>query len=930
MRFRIVCFLISYFFFCISGFSQENSRSLSNVAVQDHLNFENIHALIVGVSEYKYVTKLNYAANDALLISGALDAAFPHSKKNITTLIDKQATEFSILTTLSKISKTVKSNDLVVFYFAGHGDVAFVEGSQRGYFLTHNAGKSRDYESGGAVRFDAIHDSITKIANKGAQVYFITDACRSGKIIDAKGTSLTLAAFNTGYEKTTKFISCQANELSFEYDFLGHGAFTYYLVKAISGEGDATKDNTLTVRELNDYLINSVEAITDNKQSPTVAGVNRNAPVFFCDNKVSTLFAKTGKSKDSSESRSILEKIPGDDLLSKFESALLSRNYYGNSKSAKFILDNATKTGKMSVDQINWMKNMLIESLLDRGQETMNYFMTGKPLIDKSRDYNQARDDFNLAAELAGVTHPMFQTISNRATFFQSMDLLQQGNTEDLRKAESLLLLLESKESKATYVQQGLAMLYMALNNKKSAEDRLRIANSRIETWSKPVNSYAYLNILSGKLDEAMSQLNSSEKLLDDEEVILLKSQLQIAGFQLMEAQKELERLKGFQSSKDNQEVKLLMGKIEELRGRIKVAESTYREELRKDEKNVTILLRLANLYEDQGDSARAIEFYNRVLAAEPGNSFSASKLNLLQQKSDKSSVNFYNREEVLSMLTTLDKQKKFNEGILLLEEVGEINNWDPDYFFQRGKFLYNLGRKEESISELQKALALSSYHFESIRALAFILIEQKKFNEANDLINSYDKYFLKSAKWLTFKYKAYRLMNSPLDMISILEKAIEIDSFHLEPHREMVQLLIEYNQYDAAKKEQMALMQIGGEERDEVVFYNRVDQRVRLEYARNKFLEIANGINLLIESNPFELDYLFMGSTVAYMKQDYGSASKYLREIQKSAHELTPRSQLDLYLLKAKVLLETGLFKEAEAAFKSYNLKSINRIFWG
>lgn len=924
--------LVSLLFFNYLPLIAQDSRGVK-VASTSQSQFKNVYGLIVGVSDYKYAKSLKYADNDADLMTKVIEHNFPESKGKIIQLVNEQATEVAIKSSLWQINKNVKDGDLVIFYFAGHGDVANVEASQKGYFLGYNASSSREYEAGGALRFDDLHDSIVKITSKGAKVYLITDACRSGTIVDAKGTSLTLNALNTGYQSTTKFISCQANELSYEYDTLAHGAFTYYLAKSLMGEADVDEINTkISVIELDTYLTKKVRNATEKQQTPTIMGSDKFAEIFNCDPNVVSYFSIPNQNNELAKRGSGDELKAKTAFMIKYEDALLNRDLYGKSTSAKFLLDNAQKAKTATLEELDEMKFKLAEALLDRYQEDMNRFLTGKPLVDKNENYQATVNDLKMAGELLGANHPMSKTIQNRAAFFEAMEILRSGDQTAMSKAESTLIVLEKAEPKSTYIHQGLAMLYVAKNNKDNAQAQLQKAENMISTWDKPRNTDAYLNILIGKLDRTLEQLKASENVSSDKsDVYFLRSNMHLANFQLMEAQKELNKIENSSPGSYKTERAIVLGKIEELRGRVKYAESTYKDILKTDETNVSILLGLANLYRNQNDTLNAKEFYNKVLKSEPTNLQAKNALTALNNGIvNSTSLNYYDRDEILAHLKTLEKSKKNEEALTVINKVLEVNNWSPENYYQKGKFLYNLNRKAESAEALKKAIEISPYHYESIRALVYILIEQKKITEADAIIKQHDKYFLSSTKWLTFQYNAYRLMNSKNDLFVLLERAIKMDSFDLEPYRALFKLHVENNGFLNGQRELNTLLTIGGDEKDSDYFLFLTDKQVKEQFFNHNYYPLNDGIELLLKENSLDLDYLYMGSMIAYMNKYYEKSNTHLRNISKFVQSLTPGALLDYYKLKGKVLLESGNFEEAEKAFQYYNSKAGKPCYLG
>jgi hypothetical protein len=55
-----------------------------------------------------------------------------------------------------------------------------------------------------------------------------------------------------------------------EHPDWGHGAFTKALIEALGqGQADYSKDGIINLRELDMYIADRVEALTDNQQHPT-------------------------------------------------------------------------------------------------------------------------------------------------------------------------------------------------------------------------------------------------------------------------------------------------------------------------------------------------------------------------------------------------------------------------------------------------------------------------------------------------------------------------------------------------------------------------------------------------------------------------------------------------------------------------------------
>ncbi|MDT8903574.1 caspase family protein [Anaeroselena agilis] len=75
--------------------------------------------LAVGVDDYKYLSPLKAAANNAALFADSLRAANGHAE--ITLLTDGRATRAAILAAFERYAATLAAGDRLVIYYSGHG-----------------------------------------------------------------------------------------------------------------------------------------------------------------------------------------------------------------------------------------------------------------------------------------------------------------------------------------------------------------------------------------------------------------------------------------------------------------------------------------------------------------------------------------------------------------------------------------------------------------------------------------------------------------------------------------------------------------------------------------------------------------------------------------------------------------------------------------
>jgi uncharacterized caspase-like protein len=189
------------------------------------------------------------------------------TENQIEILVDESATRENILKTMRTMFLKADENDVVVFYFSGHG----LEGS----FLP--------------VDFDGYnnklrHDEVKQIfkMSKAKHKLCIADACHSGSLnygqgLAAKGpATVSLKRFYQAFEDAdggiALLMSSQSEELSLEDQGLRQGVFTYYVLQGLKGKADNNSDKLVTIKELYNYVYKSVREYTAGMQTPVLTG----------------------------------------------------------------------------------------------------------------------------------------------------------------------------------------------------------------------------------------------------------------------------------------------------------------------------------------------------------------------------------------------------------------------------------------------------------------------------------------------------------------------------------------------------------------------------------------------------------------------------------------------------------------------------------
>ncbi|MFC1793254.1 caspase family protein [Planctomycetota bacterium] len=160
-------------------------------------------ALIVGINDYKYVTKLKGALNDVdnmkLLLVERF--GFPDDDQHIVVLKDKKATRDAILNGVKEhlIAKATPES-IVVFHYSGHGSKKLDDNGDEtdGYdetLVTYDSGHRDPYPNRDIID-DELYDLLNQLTGKTPNVTFIFDSCHSGTITRGAGLARTVEPDN--------------------------------------------------------------------------------------------------------------------------------------------------------------------------------------------------------------------------------------------------------------------------------------------------------------------------------------------------------------------------------------------------------------------------------------------------------------------------------------------------------------------------------------------------------------------------------------------------------------------------------------------------------------------------------------------------------------------------------------------------------------
>jgi hypothetical protein len=242
-----------------------------------------VWAVVVGAARYNHMRTLKYTDDDAYHLYAFLKSveggALPDEQ--VKVLIDDDATHRNIIMSMREIYQRADENDVILFYFSGHG--------LQGAFLPV------DYD-GFENRLEHYQLRDALMASRARHKLVIADACHSGSlggrtgggpqdlVARSGGVAGALDAYyqalNNAQASTALLLSSKGEEISLEDGGLRSGIFSHYLIRGMKGEADENGDQLVGIQELFSFVHREVRRYTGNIQTPTLTGTyDDNMPV---------------------------------------------------------------------------------------------------------------------------------------------------------------------------------------------------------------------------------------------------------------------------------------------------------------------------------------------------------------------------------------------------------------------------------------------------------------------------------------------------------------------------------------------------------------------------------------------------------------------------------------------------------------------------
>ena len=600
-----------------------------------------IYALVIGVSQYANLAsdeQLQYADQDAISFARFLQSAKGGSipESNIQLLTNQQATVSAIRTAIAtSLQAKAGKQDAIILFLAAHGVV-----DSRGAYILGSDSHPEDLRNTALPMKEVQKLLGDEFANIGKVLIFL-DVCRAGTIgaIRENRVSRVVGTMLDGAE-TYGLLASGPGESSWESDRFGggHGAFSYFLLRAMNGDGDTDGDRRVTAEELFDYVYRNVRDATKRKQNPRVTGGMTGSVVMVADTMQSGIELTGWKPIDSEIAQARQGPklvVPGKNAAPQlgsistwpeagpFERALSQgRLLPSQAKSAFELLQPLRRrAAENRLDYLS-LENQLWVRLLDQGQQVLLQYLRGDELVPRREEFELGQQSFRAALQL----DPEAWALESRALFCEGRKLIF-----DKRYAEAIGILERAVriDPNGAYIYNALGIAYLELSNFSRAAAAFRDAVRLAPLWIYPQHNLALTLGELAEYEQARTVLAQAQRLAPAAWYLpYTKGLIEQRSGQLKLAVRSYQVAAGLAPQRP--EAWNALGYLEATRGNAKAAERLYGEALGRNPGYVPARHNIALIMASRSpDRPRAIEMFRAVVNEAPD--FLPSRLSLAE-----------------------------------------------------------------------------------------------------------------------------------------------------------------------------------------------------------------------------------------------------------------------------------------------------------
>ncbi|HSU28560.1 MAG TPA: tetratricopeptide repeat protein [Chitinophagaceae bacterium] len=749
--------------FAVFGNAQDTSRTglrttTVSVVTTDSVKSGNTYALIIGInySERKNLNPLTYAVNDAELIKNALaSGSFFDSvhTDNIRMIEDKDATAAELWYGFEWLKEKTHEGDRAIIYFAGHGIAA---GPALGFLIAYNAPDVPDPSAfgfqGGAIPVSQLKVIIKDLRQKKAEVYLITDACRTNE--KKNQSQNNFLAIMESDEGEIQFTSCSKDQSSMEDKKWGggHGVFTYYFVKGLSGFADdeGFKDGKVSLMELSDFVKKHVTE--DSRELAT--SVARQIPfvrITNAPNQEQTIAnANNTKMREQFKEGNLLaitkRALNADTsvLLKEYNSALEKKLFFTEEKGNAYgLLQQIRST--LSDEQYKDALQDYIINLLNDAQVRVNKYFEGVDTIYSTKFFERGARELRMALALMSKSHPLYKIYDINRLFMEAHLYRDKYATFSLAalKIDSAIAL----DPTLAYLYNAKGLLMLDNGSWKEALPYFMKAHDLKPDWWFPEANMIRCYFLSHDYEKITRLIRP--KLGGKDSIVWFAEMANYFRRRNMIDSSSFYFSRAMKAKPDNPIYVTNLAGLYLNVGRYENALVYFKKAIAMDSSNVTLQRNLGHIYAVMLQTGKAKQIFTKILEKDPADYITLAYMGFAH----------YYKEEYDSALFYYEKARLLDPtNRYILENIGDsykfgnkqdsaratylsLLSLDPqriDSWLNLGDYEYDQGLYDSATYYFRKALALDTANAATLRKLG------EAFGDAK--IPDSARYYLKKA----------------------------------------------------------------------------------------------------------------------------------------------------------------------------------------
>ena len=476
------------------------------------------YALLIGVSQYQRLPKdqwLQFADADATLfekhVLSPRGGGLP--PENVLKLTNEKATTAALRNAFQTFLKgRATKKDTVMILVAGHGTVE-VPGTKGAFILTTDS-DPQDL-AGTALPMAELQNLVNEeLTNVGRLALFV-DVCRAGTIgsISSKAVNGSVEKLGVPDAQVLMLMASRPNQLSYEGTEFGggHGAFSYFLAKALEGAADEDKDGKVDVDELIHYVEEEVRKATAKKQVPQHSGGMDDKVVLADVTKPGIdlthvhfpMVFDSGGQPAYYAAQAGASTLPAD--TARFADALEKGRLLPDEPDSAFAALTELKR-KLTPEQYRLQENRLRVALEDGGQQVILRYLTGDQIPQSQKDY-QSGEQFYKAAR---ILTPESLFLEGRQSFLRGRAMLFDKN---YKQAADLLEDAVRIDPGGAFAYNALGIAYLEQADYARAIPSFRDAAKRAVHWTYPLHNLALCYMETGDSAAAIRTYQQAIKL---------------------------------------------------------------------------------------------------------------------------------------------------------------------------------------------------------------------------------------------------------------------------------------------------------------------------------------------------------------------------------------------------------------------------------